>query len=341
MMTHEPLNLDDEDLVDGIPRVGRPLSQPTSMSYSIYRVRLATISRHIVDRTPVLSVYGGSPNYDVVMDIDTELKQLLDESPPYFFMSTSDIVKTYSLTRSKAASIAMQGLFYKSIFHGFRCKLHLPFFSRGFIDPDYAVSRDICIESARRIIQNETGIEKKWFCSLTTQGLPVLNPMGLIKSIFMACIVLLMDLCQSKTGPEQPRRRKQCPELVDAFRLLRNARDGSNLAAEFLNSMEQVLHKHGLSIPKHVYSQDSLPEATSFPANPPNTTALNGVSTDVYNEPSVLTTTPMNCPNMPSNGFLPTENASQPDDFAQMLGQSIELGNIDWDDIFVGLDHFP
>ncbi|KAF2658465.1 hypothetical protein K491DRAFT_676493 [Lophiostoma macrostomum CBS 122681] len=344
MMTNEPLNLDDEDLVDGMPLVGRPLSQPTSMSYSLYRIKLATISRHIVDRTPILAVYGGAPSYDVVMDIDTELKQLLDETPPYFNMSTPEIVKTYLLSRSKAASISMQALFFNSIVHGSRCKLHLPFFSRGFKDPEYAASRDICIESARRIIQSEKGVGKTYFCSLTPRGLPVLNPMGLIKSVFMACIVLLMDLCQSQTGPEQYRRRKQWPELLDAFRLLRNARSESDLAAEFLDSMEQVLHRHGLSIPRSCYTQDALPDALpEVPPpehNAPNPTAMEGVTTGVYNDFSVMTT-PSNCPNMANNGFLPQPSEPQTDDFAQMLGQSIGLGNIDWDDIFIGLDNFP
>lgn len=347
MMTNEPLNVDDEDLRDGMPRIGRPLCQPTSMSYSLLRLRLATILRHIVDRTPVLAIYGGQPNYDVVMDIDTELKMLLNEAPQYFFMSQPDIVKTYVVSRAKANQICLQGLFFTSILYGSRCKLHLPFFSRGFKDPNYAASRDICIESAQEIIRTETNGNAKGFRNATTGhglGSPVrLNPMGLIKSVFMACIVLLMDMCQSKTCPQKYKQSKQYPDLIAAFCLLKNARTESELASQFLDSMIQILHKHGLSIPRHYYTQDSIPNNAASQTVPSAVMMGNNPSGDYcpYNVADAPANTAMLGNGYLNASFAPQGVPPQYDDLAMTFVPNLELGSIDWDDIITGLDTFP
>lgn len=72
MMVKKPLNIDDEDLVDGMSTGGKPMSQPTAMSYPLLRVRLADIARSIIDRTLIIMSPAGGLSDDVVIDIDTE-----------------------------------------------------------------------------------------------------------------------------------------------------------------------------------------------------------------------------------------------------------------------------
>lgn len=129
MATKKPLNIDDEGVVDGMSHVERPLSHPTSISYSLQRIRLAEISRMIVDRTPLVMGHEGGfscgPSHDVVMDIDTELQSLINDHIPHFFsMPVATLIETYDLDPLKAGHIAQQGYMFKSLLYAQRCKLH-------------------------------------------------------------------------------------------------------------------------------------------------------------------------------------------------------------------------
>ncbi|CAI6084367.1 unnamed protein product [Clonostachys chloroleuca] len=54
MITKKPLNINDEEVLDGMSLHERPLSLPTSMSYTLQMIRLAELSRNIVDRSPLM-----------------------------------------------------------------------------------------------------------------------------------------------------------------------------------------------------------------------------------------------------------------------------------------------
>jgi hypothetical protein len=53
MITKKPLNINNHEIFDGMSHDERPLSQPTSMSFSMQKFRLAEISRKTVDRSPL------------------------------------------------------------------------------------------------------------------------------------------------------------------------------------------------------------------------------------------------------------------------------------------------
>ena len=93
------------------------------------------------------------------MDIDTQLQCLLNDIPSFFTMSTASLVENYNLEPTKAAHIARQGYMFHSMLYAQRCKIHFAFYSRGFSDPTYAASRDLCLQSARLIIKTESQIE--------------------------------------------------------------------------------------------------------------------------------------------------------------------------------------
>jgi hypothetical protein len=236
MVVKKPLNINDEDLIDGMSRIEQPLSQPTAMSYSLQRIRLSEISRSIVDRSPLIMAHAGGPSYDVVMDIDTELQLLINDIPPFFSMSIANLTETYRLDPSRASNIVHQGYMFCSLLYAQRCKLHFPYFSRGCVDSAYASSREICLRSARLIIQTESQLENSGLCTATRY-----NFIGLLLGVFMASIVLLMDLCHNKSSPQQ---EKQRGEIADAFRILEEARHKSKTATKFLDSLMHVLHKH-------------------------------------------------------------------------------------------------
>jgi hypothetical protein len=231
MMVNKPLNINDEDVLDGMDGTGCPSSLPTSMSYSLHRIRLAEISRNLVDRLPLNKGHAGGPNHDLILDIDTQLQLLLNELPAFFSMTQEKLTEIHQLSPSKAADIVQQGHMVYSFVYAQRCELHFPFYSRGFVDPIYAPSRDACVQSARLLIQAQ----------------PICTPykfLGLLVGVFMASIILVVDLCHGKSSFEKEEKRE---EIAKACQILQGARHKSPTAAKFLDSLMHVLRKHKVS----------------------------------------------------------------------------------------------
>lgn len=332
MITNQPLNLNDEDLADGMSLIGKPSSQPTMMSYPLLRIRLSEISRHIVDRTPLVMSCGDIPNHELVMDIDTELQLLLNDIPAFFFLPRDNLMATHKLSASRADDIFHQGCMFFSLFYAQRCKIHLPFLSRGFPDSKYATSREICIQSARVMIQTELKIEYSGLCGVTRYKF-----IGFLLGLFMASIVLLVDLCHKKSKPEG--------EIIDAFRMLEEARHESETAARFLDSMMQILRKYKVPPP-----MPAEPQSGAVTGQPPSVVKASmgdaGI-TPPYYEASMI---PMTSSNI--LGSTDTRNISMADvgsidgnvfssyfdELAQTFEEGIDAGNFDWDNIFSGLN---
>ena len=345
MVVKKPLNINDEDLIDGKSRIERPLSQPTTMSYSLQRIRLSEISRSIVDRTPLIMAHAGGPSHDVVMDIDTDLQLLINDIPPFFSMSIGNLTETYQLDPSRAANIVYQGYMFYSLLYAQRCKLHFPCFSRGFVDSAYASSREICLQSARLIIQTESQLENSGLCRATRYKF-----IGLLLGVFMASIVLLMDLCHNKSSSQQ---EKQRGEIADAFRILEEARHGSEMAAKFLDSLMHVLRKHKLSLPKCAGQQPLKPRIGIEQLSTASGGAVvyNAATTQPYSESavvsipmtssSVLGSNEASSISMTSDGSTNGEDfSSYFNDLAQSFEQGIDVDSFDWNNIFSGLDSF-
>jgi hypothetical protein len=320
MVVKKPLNINDETVVDGMSHIEKPSSQPTSMSYSLQRIRLFEISRNIVDRTPLIMALGDLPDYDIVMDIDTELQVFLNEIPPFFSMPTAKLVETYQLNPLQAANIFYQGYTLRSIFYAQRCKLHLAYFTRGFVDSTYVFSREICLQSARCIVQNESKPERPDLRSAARYKF-----LGFLILVFIASIVLLVDLCHKKSSPHH---EKQRGEIAVAFRILEEARYESETAAKFLDSLILVLRKHHLSPPNGIeqltsVSGESLVENVVPPISSTNMLGSNEV-TDT---------------NMTGDTFPNGEDMSSYFNvLAESFEQGIDVGSFDWNGIFSGLD---
>src|ERR1700722_8445016 len=83
MVVNKPRNANDEDLVDGMTNVELPLSQPTSMSYFLQRIRLAELCREFTDRVP-LSISGPETiAYSQVMEVDAKFDKFVEEIPAF------------------------------------------------------------------------------------------------------------------------------------------------------------------------------------------------------------------------------------------------------------------
>ncbi|CAI6337307.1 unnamed protein product [Periconia digitata] len=359
MMTDKPLNIDDEDVVDGMSRVGKPSSQPTSMSYFLFRIRLNEISRSLVDRTPFMSV-ASSTSFEVVMDIDTEMQKVYADIPAFFSLPPADTSRIYNISYARALSIARQGNDLYALFNAQRCRLHLPYAQRGYVEPEFAPSRDLCINSARLIIRNETA----YYNSDLGEGGSRYVPLFYSMTVFLACTVLLMDYSHSRSATH---RDKQKLEICSAVRLLESARLESELAAKFMDSMITVLHKHGIALNKQsvaaptnsssrtTQKQDrttpSMLYDTATGASAPSSEFQHGSYMGAMaGQPVALPDTPLS---VLENNTLASQGLDETDggvfnsmqtggsdlgDLVMALDQGVDVGMIDWDDIFIGLE---
>ncbi|KAJ5499999.1 hypothetical protein N7453_009050 [Penicillium expansum] len=115
MMTNKPCNANDEDIVDGMVGVGKPLSHPTSMSYYLQRIRLGEFCREIADCAPFGMSESEGPDYEHTKQIDGKICEFAGSLP----------------------------------------SLHFAYLSRASKDPTYDYSRKACLEAARMVIQTE------------------------------------------------------------------------------------------------------------------------------------------------------------------------------------------
>ncbi|KAL9610376.1 MAG: hypothetical protein Q9167_004916 [Letrouitia subvulpina] len=303
------------------------------MSYSLLGTRLAEISRNIVDQTPPIMAHTGGSCHDVVMDIDTELQQLINDIPP------SD--RTYQLDSLQAAKIAHQGYMFYSLLYAQRCKLHFPFFGHGLVNSGCASSRDICLQTARLIIGTESQLERSELFTATR-----FKSLGLFLGVFTASIILLMNLCHHESSPPQEEQRE---EIVDAFRILEEARHESETAAKFLDTLMQVLRKHKVSPPSRTREQSPKPVTGHKPLllGADEATVHNIPTTQPFAESSLISE-----PLASSNVCLASNNTGEinitgggfanvedfPSYFVQSFEQGLDVSSIDWNNIFLGLD---
>jgi hypothetical protein len=341
MITKKPLNVNDEDVFDGMNRTEQPLSQPTVMSYSLLRIRLGEISRNIVDRTPLIMAHLGGPSRDDIIDIDTDIQTLINDIPPFFNMSRQKLLETYDLTPTQAVNILFQGYTFSFLLHAQRCKLHLPYFIRGCVDTAYSSSREICVKSARLIVQSESNLADSGLRNTTR-----FKFCGLLAGLFMASIVLIMDLCVNKSSVQYAIQRT---EAAEAFRILEEAKKESGTAAKFVDSLMHILRKHKVPAPKSTLPPrtqgdkrtervSTIPDGTirgNIPARQAHDTSLENPLEEASS--NVVVVSNDSCVNLIDDLSDEMDLSTCFDELTHSFEQGTDFPDFDWNNIFTDL----
>lgn len=240
MLVRKPCNINDEDLCDSVAPVGRPLSQPTNMSYSLQRIRLAEISRSLVDRHTLAMSSTKAESHADVLAIDVELDRFMDELPPFLNMDKIISNPYMDFNSSCLSPIHMQAYMLNGLAHIQRCKLHLPYLTSDSKFSTHTLSREKCIKAAKLIFRDENWLEKQNHPFVSMR----LKFSGMLYGVFLATIVLLVDMCINKPGPQT-----HCKELADSCRILKAARHQSQAASNLLDSLMYYLKQHKRSAP--------------------------------------------------------------------------------------------
>lgn len=240
--TSLPRNIEDEDLQTQGPTFERPLSVPTASSYLVQRIRLAEICRKIIDAMP-LGLWGGNPiRYEDVVALDLEFEKFARELPP-FFEDSPQARHRYRELYERRPAILVQKYTINIIFQNRRCRLHQPFLVRGFADPAYARSRDVCLQAARAVMAISVQLNEEKAIAAS-----ILSMSGVHHHMFFAAVALVMDLCFNKTDDDAEQEAARRAEVMDACRRLEKAKRRSPVAKRFLDSLMDVMRKHKIRL---------------------------------------------------------------------------------------------
>lgn len=345
MITNKPLNVNDEKVLDGMARDGIPLALPTTMSYTMQRIRLAEVLRGIVDRGPLAMAQNSGLSHDAVLNIDTELQALINEVPTFFSASELMLVDNYGLSRTEAQVIGFQGKVLYFLLHSQRCKLHIPYLARVSEDPAYYISREICIKSARFVIESEL-----WH---QTSGLETelrFKFSDLLTGAFSACLVLLMDL---SINPPSSQFDQQREGVNKSFQLIETVKNESSSTTKLVDSLVHILRKYNASPLSPVLEcEEGQPAMGGGSEQQTQAISSREMIDDVSDVPeyrdvtgAVFADNSHSLLDASDNFDLFMAIEREQDDLSsywlnltQDFGQGVDLGTFDWEGIFSELD---
>jgi hypothetical protein len=311
-------NVDDEDLLRD-PPVDLPLSQPTTMSYYIQRVKLAELGRTMVDTIPLFHADPLTINYQDVIDMDEKFEAFFADIPPFLRTDERSIRDSKSI-RAKYPHLGLQSHALSMIANTRRCKLHQPFLIRGSIDPRYTYSRAVSLKSARAAMDctkraiNEVG--------------STVQKTGVISHLFLAYIVLVMDLCFNKNTGEDESMRKA--EVIEAFQFFEEAQAQVPMAGIYLRSLNEVLLKQKVKLLNKPTIAENL---------------KNKIEDNIAPGNSMLRDTTEQVGGLADTAWGPQQDLDYNSDLGELWKEYVDLSpNPDsmpgWDDLFSNLDVF-
>jgi hypothetical protein len=311
MMTNKPVNANDEDLIDGMIGIGKPIDQPTSMSYCLQRIRLGEFCREITDSALFEAPNPGTPDYEKTKQIDGKIRDFAEGLPPFFSLSYN----SKQLPRSDApmsTGIITQRYILSLMLNTQRCRLHLPYLSHAFKDTAYEYSRTACLEAARIVIQ----IPLQFSHERIPFALAPMKVSGMLHCVCVAIVVLLIDYCGDSDQQEKDGGRA---EIFEAFALLEDAKEQSPFASRLLESFQSVLRRHNASTSAVGGSQSARSPGQPDPDSPEPTSH------------SIMDPTT-------NDNFLMDPTLPALDDLWQAFDESVDTTAVDWTSIFAELD---
>jgi hypothetical protein len=217
--TFHPSNVEDEDIPTGITFIteesySKPLGTPTSITYFLCRLQVASLSREVTDLlTPTFctspEIDNSDEMYANIILLDQKYQQLLKSLPPFFHLTNRMDPATYINLIAEKPYLEPQRYLITFVIHTNLARLHRRFLIRGSTQPKFAYSRMQCIQSA------ETVLEVR---SLVTGNESVGNFTYIfLAHFFMAAVILAMDVC---FNPNEIRVEHRKKDVLRACRIL-------------------------------------------------------------------------------------------------------------------------
>lgn len=195
METIHPSNVEDNKIPPGTSQISEesyslPLSSPTSMTYFLCRIQVATLAREVVDCLP--PSFFASPGteccdevYSKIITQDQKYQQFLQSLPPFFQLTIQDQM-SYQALLGEHPYLEWQRYLINFVVHTHLARLHRPFLIRGSMQQKFAYSRKQCIKSAETVIEIQNHAMSNHSVGAFT---------FVLQHFLMAAIILAMDVC--------------------------------------------------------------------------------------------------------------------------------------------------
>ncbi|KAF2107372.1 hypothetical protein BDV96DRAFT_506327 [Lophiotrema nucula] len=234
-----PRHINEDDL--GNPRFEeRPLSEPTTMSYSLHRLKLAEISRCIVDMAPQ---DPSNATHELVSALDSKIDTLVQGFPEFFQSQLAETDEVQDIDQ-RLSYIPLQRTILSVMVDMLRCKLHFPYLTGHQSKALHAFSRDAGVRAARHLLTTH----RDMITTDVKHSADFMKIQGTVLHMFIGALIVATDLCCNQ--PQGEDRANQLSELSAAMRQLESIRQHSRIAAIFLEALTQLLVKHGLWPPE-------------------------------------------------------------------------------------------
>ncbi|RKU41137.1 hypothetical protein DL546_000940 [Coniochaeta pulveracea] len=233
--TNLPLNINDDDL-DKPHKHERPLSEPTSMSYNLHRLKIAEIARCISDEMPR---DANDATCELILSLDSRLESFIQSLPAFFRVEIADSEETARIDRAYPHT-PMQRLLINFLVNLMRCKLHFPFLPGHPSRALHAFSQDASLKAARRVLS----VYHEMNMTHITHSSDFMKLQGIVFHMFTGALILATNLCCNR--PEGQERDRQTSELMEVLRQLDGIKQYSQSASKFLETLTQLLTKYGV-----------------------------------------------------------------------------------------------
>ncbi|KAL1965826.1 hypothetical protein VTN77DRAFT_5147 [Rasamsonia byssochlamydoides] len=151
--TEIPRNLYDEDFDPDCKELppSRPNNEPTPVSYLIAKARIAFAFGRVIEHTSSVK----TPPYEIVMDIDAELRRARDLIPEHL------AVRPIEECQLDPAELIMSRFHIQSVYHKAQCVLHRRYIARARENPRFTHSRRTCIDSSMELLRYQSILHKE------------------------------------------------------------------------------------------------------------------------------------------------------------------------------------
>ncbi|GAB1209163.1 hypothetical protein APSETT445_007930 [Aspergillus pseudonomiae] len=258
----------------------RPLSQPSSLSAFIYRVKLATLCREVVDVMPSIWLEAQEPDYETILALDRKFQNFLDELPIFFQLDPDSIEQSQSICE-KRPYIPVQRISLHFSLHARLCRLHRPYHLEGVTNPKYFYSHRICIQSALKVLE----LRRLMDDAGARIGLKPGRFWTTNQHAFLAALILATDV---SFKPEAPDAEAHKAKVLAAYETLEKSKEESSILVETIQrNMQTLMSTLNKQRPQLLGSQPGGPtgigkdtpvSADGAPQNPQHSRGLHDTS---------------------------------------------------------------
>ncbi|WRT70065.1 uncharacterized protein IL334_007059 [Kwoniella shivajii] len=220
-LTSFPANINTADLTAHTSLSPLPLSQYTTASYTIFRLRFLVLYKEHIDHL----VKNQPADYAFLTRMDSRFVALRDGLPTYF---QNDENSKRLATELNTPCIVSESIAIRMIAANRLLRLHRPYLVLGYQDPKYRQSTEQCVRSARTLL---TLYETARITAPT-----LVNYWLVLFYAFAAAVVIFIQLCHSDREG-----REECKILLframDLFRAVREVSAAARNAVVILESL--------------------------------------------------------------------------------------------------------